>query len=84
MDDEALAFLEKWIGDNVVPTDASLRAEKAEDLAVQCYREAADAGFSDEDLQAAAEELSEGSDLATLIEAALAKAGEEVDDDNDE
>lgn len=83
MDDDVYAFLEKWIEDNVVPIDANLRAERAENLASECYKEAAEAGFSEEEVDEAADELSEGAGLAAYIEAALDKAEEEEEVEED-
>lgn len=85
MDDEALAFLEKWIEDNAAPITANLRAEKAESMAEQCLRDAAEAGFTDEQIEEAVAELSEGNDLAGYIEEALEKASDldEVDEEED-
>jgi ATPase subunit of ABC transporter with duplicated ATPase domains len=83
MSDDALAFLEKWIEDNAVAITAHLRAEKAEDLAVQCRREAAEAGFSEEELDEAVEELSDGEELATLIEQALDRVDDEEESEED-
>lgn len=83
MDDDVYAFLEKWIEDNVAPTDASLRAERAENLAAECYKEAGEAGFSEEEVDEAADELSEGAGLAAYIEAALDKAEEEEEVEED-
>ncbi len=83
-DDDVLAFLEKWIEDNVVATPARLRAERAESLAEQCRKDAEDAGFSEEELDEAVEELAEGGDLSTYIEEALEKADEEDSEDGDE
>lgn len=84
MDEEALAFLERWTEDNAAPISAKLRAEQAEILAVQCTREGADAGFSEEALEEAAAEATEGGDLVAYIEAALAKANEIEATDEDE
>lgn len=85
MDEDALAFLEKWVEDNAIGIAAHLRAEKAESLAEQCLRDAAEAGYSDEDIEQAAEELTDGENLATYIEMALEKADEEeVADEEDE
>ena len=84
MNDDALAFLEKWIEDNVMVTTANLRAERAEDLAVQCRREAVEAGFSEEELDEVVEELSEGDDLAALIEQAMDKLDVEEEDEDEE
>jgi ATPase subunit of ABC transporter with duplicated ATPase domains len=83
MSDDALAFLEKWIEDNTVAITAHLRAEKAEDLAVQCRKDAAEAGFSEEEIEEAIEELSDGEELAALIEEALDKAEEEEESEED-
>jgi SOS response regulatory protein OraA/RecX len=83
MSDDALAFLEKWIEDNAVAIAAPLRAEKAEDLAVQCRREAVEAGISEEELDEVIEELSDGEDLAALIEQALDKVEEDEESDED-
>lgn len=79
MNDDVLAFLEKWVEDNVVPIDASLRAEKAELLAERFYREAADAGFEEADVEQTVQELADGEDLASYLEAKL----ENVDDEED-
>lgn len=84
MDDDALAFLEKWIEDNAVVVTAHLRAEKAEALAERCLRDAAEADISEEAIEEAAAELSEGSDLAGYIEAALESAANDDADDGDE
>jgi hypothetical protein len=84
MNDDALAFLEKWIEDNAVPTPAKLRGDRAETLAAECFREGAIAGFSEEELEEAASELSDGADLAALIEVALEKAEDEEADDEEE
>lgn len=85
MDEDALAFLEKWVEDNTVGIAAHLRAEKAESLAEQCLRDAAEAGYSDEDIEQAAEELTDGENLATFIEMALEKVDEEeLADEEDE
>jgi len=82
--DDALAFLEKWIEDNAAPVSAQLRAEQAETLAERCMRDGAEAGFSEEELEEAAAELSEGTDLQTVIEAALEKAEDDEYADEDE
>jgi len=84
VDEDSLAFLEKWIEDNTVGVAAPLRAEKAESLAEQCLRDAAEAGYADEDIEQAAAELSDGEDLATYIEMALEKAAEDEDEDEPE
>lgn len=84
MDEDALAFLEKWVEDNAVSIAANLRAEKAESLAEQCLRDAAEAGYSDEDIEQAAEELTDGEDLATYIEMALEKAADDEPEDEDD
>ena len=84
MDDEALAFLEKWIEDNAVAVTAHLRAEKAEALAERCLRDAAEADISEEAIEEAAAELSDGGDLAGYIEAALESASNDDDDGDDE
>lgn len=83
MNDDALAFLEKWIEDNAVATTAQLRAEKAEDLAVQCRRDAVEVGFSEEELDEVVEELGDGDDLAALIEQAMDKLDLEEGDEED-
>lgn len=83
-DDDVLAFLEKWIEDNIVVTPPRLRAERAENLAEQCRKDAEEAGFSEEELDEAIEELAEGDDLSTYIEEALDKAEDEGDDDGDD
>ena len=83
MDEDVYAFVEKWIEDNVAPTDASLRAERAENLAADCYKDAAEAGFSEEEVDEAVEELSEGAGLAAYIEAALDKADEDEEVEED-
>lgn len=85
VDEDALAFVEKWVEDNTVSIAANLRAEKAESLAEKCLRDAAEAGYSEEDIEQAAEELTDGEDLATYIEMALDKADdEELADEDDE
>jgi hypothetical protein len=84
MDDDTLAFLEKWVEDNTSAVPAELRAQKAESLAEQCLRDAAEAGFSEDDVAEAASELSDGDDLAAYIEQALEKASDEEDEFEDE
>jgi hypothetical protein len=84
MDDDTLAFLEKWVEDNSAALPAELRAQKAESLAEQCLRDAAEAGFSEEDVEEAVAELSEGGDLASYIEQALDKASDDEDEFEDE
>jgi hypothetical protein len=83
-DDDTLAFLEKWVEDNTSAVPAELRAQKAESLAEQCLRDAAEAGFSEDDVAEAASELSDGDDLAAYIEQALEKASDEEDEFEDE
>lgn len=84
MDEDTLAFLEKWVEDNTVAVAASLRAEKAESLAEQCLRDGAEAGYSEEEIEEAAAELTDGGDLASLIETALERAdNDEVSEDED-
>ncbi|HEX2842144.1 hypothetical protein [Hyphomicrobium sp.] len=83
MNDDALAFLEKWIDDNVVSTPANVRAERAEDLAVQCHREAVEAGFSEEEMDEVLEEVSDGADLATMIERVMSKLDDEEEDEEE-
>jgi hypothetical protein len=83
-DDDVLAFLEKWIEDNAVATPARMRAERAENLAEQCRKEAEEAGFSEEALDEAVGELAEGGDLSSYIEEALEKAEEDDGDYGDD
>jgi hypothetical protein len=71
MDDEALAFLERWVEDNVRPVAVRLRAEQAEVLAAKCYQDAADADISEEDIDEVAAEATDGGDLNAYMEAAL-------------
>lgn len=84
MADDILAFIEKWIEDNVAPVEANLIPERAESLAEQCYREAADAGFDESEIEEAVAELADGEDLASYIEAALEKAEEDEEADEDD
>jgi hypothetical protein len=74
MDDDALAFLERWVEDNVRPIAVKLRAEQAEVLAAKCYQDAADADISEEALDEVAEEATDGGDLTAYMETALDKA----------
>jgi len=84
MNDDALAFIEKWIEDNAVPSAAKQKGDQAESLAAECFREGVEAGFSEDELEEAASELSDGADLAALIEVALEKAEDEEEEEYDE
>jgi hypothetical protein len=84
MDEDTLAFLEKWVEDNAVGIAAHLRAEKAENLAAQCLKGGAEAGYSEEEIEEAAAELTDGEDLLTYIEMALETADEEEAWDDDD
>jgi hypothetical protein len=75
MKDEVRAFVWKWVEDAVVPTDAGLRAEHTEALAADCYKDAAKAGFSEEEIDNAVGELNLSNCLASYIRLALDKAG---------
>ncbi len=83
MSDDIYEFLEKWIVDNVEAIDRSLHAERAESLAELCYKEAAEAGFSEEEIEEAAAELCDGEGLASYIENKLAQAHAEESEDED-
>jgi hypothetical protein len=84
MDEDALAFLERWVEDNVRPIAVRLRAEQAEVLAAKCYQDAADADISEEALDEIASEATDGSDLTAYMEAALDKADDLATSDDEE
>src|SRR5262245_42332998 len=67
MDEEALAFLERWIEVHAVSEGASSRSELAEKLAGQCYRDAEEAGFDSDAIDEAASEATDGEDLIAYI-----------------
>lgn len=67
MSDDALAFIERWLEENIDDTD-----HDAEQLAQQCLSAARDAGYTEDQVEEAASELSEdGGDLISLIEAKI-------------
>lgn len=84
MDDEALAFLERWVEDNVRPVAARLRAEQAETLATKCYQDAAEADITEEALNEIAEEATDGGDLVAYMETALENAEDLVPTDEED
>jgi hypothetical protein len=84
MDDDALAFLERWVEDNVRPIAARLRAEQADVLAAKCYQDAAEADIAAEALDEIAEEATDGGDLVAYMEAALDNADDLVATDEDD
>lgn len=84
MTEDLLAFFEKWLNDHITPTEESLRAERAEGLAELFYRDAAEAGFDEDDVVEAASEITEGEDLVTFIEAKLDAATSDEDEIEDE
>lgn len=83
MNEDALAFLEKWIDDHVVATPANVRLERAEELAVEFHRDAVEAGFSEEELDEVLTEVGDGADIATMIEHVMSKLDEEEEEEED-
>lgn len=89
MSDLARAFLERWIEENVQSGPAGPRTSEAERLATACAAEAAEQGIAEAELAEAAEELSDGDDLITVMENAIEQAeladfDESEDDDEEE
>lgn len=82
---DAVAFLERWTDEHVSPVSAALVSEQAVRLSEKCLADAEEAGFSGEQIEEAAQEINDGYDLISYIEAAL-KAddlGEADEDDED-
>lgn len=84
MDEEVLAFLERWVEVHAVAAGAASRAELAEKLAAQCYRDAEEAGFDSDAIDEAAAEATDGEDLIAYIEQALEKSEEDELAEDDE
>jgi hypothetical protein len=88
MSNVARAFLERWIEENI--QSGSERPEKGEGerLALQCLKEAEDQGIAEEDIDEAAQDLSDGEDLVAVMENAIEQAEnadfEEYDEDGDD
>jgi hypothetical protein len=84
MDEDALAFLERWVEVHAVAKSSASRSELAEKLAGQCYRDAEEAGFDADAIDEAAAEATDGEDLIAYIELALEGAEDGDEDDEEE
>jgi hypothetical protein len=80
MSDVARAFLERWIEQNVKAGGD----DDAEALASSCKADADEQGIPEDELNEAAEELSDGDDLVTVMENAIEQAELAEYDDPDE
>ena len=83
MDDLAIAFLERWIEENVTPVPVNRQVAEAERLAATCLRDAAEEGISEDDLAEIAAEDSDGDDLVTYLAKAIEKATLDASEDDD-
>lgn len=85
MDDTSIAFLERWVEENVKPVAAGKQQAEAERLASACIQDAAEEDISESDLEEIAGEEIDGGDLVAYMSNALERASaEEVDDEEDE
>jgi hypothetical protein len=57
MSEQAIAFVEEWVLENVMPVPDDSRDSLAAALAVQCAADAKDAGITDAELKDAFENL---------------------------
>jgi len=71
MSNRATEFLERWEFEHIEVVPPSERAEQAQRLALQCRKDAAKAGISGHDLQAAREGDLVGNMIRALDAAAL-------------
>ena len=87
MDDLAIAFLERWIEENVTPVTANRQEVEAARLAAACIRDAAEEDISEEELTEIASADSDGDHLVTYmvkaIEKATLEAADEVENEED-
>ena len=81
MDDLSIAFLERWVEENVTPVPANRQAAEAVRLAAACTRDAAEEDITEETLAEIASEESDGDDLVAFMAKALEKAELEAEDD---
>lgn len=79
MSDDAKTFLEQWTEENVTAASSSSAAEQ---LAEECIRDAKGAGYTRNELEEAAGELSDDEhDLISFFEAAIENALENADEE---
>jgi hypothetical protein len=85
MSDLAQSFLERWTEENVVAVPASEIESEAERLATACKNEAAQEGFSDDELDEACAHSSDDDypDILSFMHAALENAAATDDEDSD-
>ena len=81
MDDLSIAFLERWVEENVTPVPANRQAAEAVRLAAACTRDAAEEDITEETLAEIASEESDGDDLVAFMAKALERAELEAEDD---
>ena len=85
MDETSIAFLERWVEENVKPVPPSRKQAEAERLAAACIQDGAEDDINESDLVEIAAEETGGGDLVAYMSNAIEKAlAEEVDEDNDE
>jgi 20S proteasome alpha/beta subunit len=83
MNELVLAFLERWVEENVNGVAAGLEHEEAERLAAACIADAAEQDISEEDLAETCAEASDGDDLVTYMTKAIENAATaDLDDVN--
>jgi hypothetical protein len=83
MDEMAMAFLERWVEENVKPVPAGRQQAEAERLAAACIHDAADEEISEDNLQEIASEETDGDDLVSYMSNAIEKAAADDLDDQE-
>lgn len=81
MNDLAIAFLERWIEENVSAVPGAKQTAEAERLAAACIRDAAEEDITEDELNEIANEETDGDDLVTYMSKAIDKTSmEELDE----
>ena len=84
MSDLAIAFLERWIEENVSAVPGERQEDEAERLAAACISDAAKEGITEEELEEVTAEASDGDDLITYMSKAINRAAHDALDELDD
>ena len=85
MDETSIAFLERWVEENVKPVAAGKHQAEATRLAAACIQDAAEDEIAESDLEEIAAEETDGDDLIAYMSKAIENASaEDTDNDGDE